>query len=403
MGMRTSWRRALALAGCVGLVVAACGDDDDDDDTSSGTEPVAETTAPGATGATSDSAATGDTGGSGDAADAAAFVAQYTQRPTAIAVDAPVDAEIPTGLEVTWIQCPVPACVQLEQPLREAAETLGWELTTVQHEGTPESVKAAYEQAVRDEPDAVVSSGFPRVIFDEELAQLAALDIPVVQITVTDPPGDGITAVVNGPGRNARVGEQLANFVAADSGGTANAVWVTTGFPILVPEFEGDGGSGGFGPTLAAVCPDCSVSQLDVPIEALGVDAPARIVAHLQANPDVDYVVGAFGDIVGGLPGALADAGLADGVTIVTYTQNPALSAALEQGEVAAVVGFPGPENMWQAADVLARHFAGVDFETQYDDLPSWIITADNVPSTTDEFPLVEDYQDQYRALWGVG
>jgi ribose transport system substrate-binding protein len=116
----------------------------------------------------------------------------------------------------------------------------------------------------------------------------------------------------------------------------------------------------------------------------------------------VNYVVGAFGDIVNGLPGALKDAGLADKVKIVTYTQNPALSAALKAGEIEAVVGFPGAENMWQATDVLLRSFAGQTFEPAWNDLPSWIITADNVPSTTEDYPLVADYQAQYKALWGV-
>jgi hypothetical protein len=91
-----------------------------------------------------------------------------------------------------------------------------------------------------------------------------------------------------------------------------------------------------------------------------------------------------------------------DSVRIVTYTQNPALSAGLEDGSVAAVVGFPGAENMWQVADTFLRIFTDQDFEPLVNDLPSWIITGDNVPSTTDEYPLVEDYQDQYREFWGV-
>ena len=380
---RSGAKRRLLVVGVVAAALAlfatACGDDDD------GT-----------------SAPTTEAGGGGDGGDAQAFVDALLERPTAIAQTEEFTGEVPEDKTIMWIQCPVTACIQLEAPLKDATDALGWTLVTVSHEGTPESVKAAYEQAVREEPDGVISSGFPRAIFEVELEQLAEKDIPVVQITVTDEPVDGITAVVNGPGRNARVGEQLANFVVADSGGAANVLWVTTGFPILVPELEGLDGERGFEPTLSALCDACEVDVLDLPLEALGTDAPARTVAHLQANPDIDYVVGAFSDIVSALPGSLEDAGIADRVKVVTYTQNPALSAALEAGEVEAVIGFPGQENMWQAIDVLLRAFEGVDFETEWSDLPSWIITADNVPSTTDEFPLVEDYQEQYLALWGV-
>lgn len=380
--------RFLALLLVLALLGAACGDDDSEPEVQDTTPPT-----------TSGTTASGDSGG---ADTAQAFVDALTSRPTQVAQSEPFTGEIPEGKTIMWIQCPVTACQQLEQPLKDATDALGWTLTTVTHEGTPESVKAAYEQAVREAPDAVVSSGFPRVIFETELEQLAASNIPVIQITVTDEPVDGLTAIVNGPGRNASVGEQLANFVVADSDATANTLWVTTGYPILEPELDGLDGEQGFEPTMTALCEACSVDVLDLPFEALGTDAPARIVAHLQANPDITYVVGAFGDIVSGLPGALNDAGMADDVKLVTYTQNPALSAALEAGEVEAVVGFPGAENMWQAVDVLLRSFAGEEFESTWNDLPSWIITADNVPSTTDEYPLVEDYQAQYLALWGV-
>lgn len=395
---RRRWVRLGAVVSALAIVAAGCGGDDDG---SSNTASVSSEAPSGTEAPSGDSVATGST----DAAtgDAAAQLAALLERPTKITNTTPIDAEIPSGKTIMWIQCPVPACVQLGEPLKEAVEALGWTLKIVTHEGTPESLKAAYEQAVREEPDGVVSSGFPRSMFEPELAQLAEKNIPVIQLTTTDPPGDGITAVINGPARNADVGEQLALFVSGDSENTAKVLWVTAAFPILVPALEGLDGSGGFQPTLGSLCPDCTVDSLEMPIESIGTDAPARIVAYLQAHPDVNYVVGAFSDVVGGLSGALADAGLADSVKIATYTQNPSLSAELEQGTVAAVVGFPGQENMWQAADTFARIFAGVEFVEEFNDLPSWIITAGNVPSTTEEYPLVADYQAQYKTLWGLG
>lgn len=323
-------------------------------------------------------------------------------RPTEIAQDVPFEGEVPVGKKVVWIQCSVPACIALGGPFQEAMDALGWELVVISHDGTPEGVKDAWAQAAREQPDGVVSSGYPRQMYEPELQELSAAGVPVVLLTVTDPPGDGITAVVNGPARNAEVGRQLAVFVAADSAGAANAVWVTSTFPILVPELEGVDGVGGFAPTLAATCPDCTYETLEIPIDALGTQAPQRIVSYLQANPDVNYVVGAFGDIVTALPGALADAGLTDQVKIATYSQNETLAAALEQGDIDAVIGFPGPENMWQIADTLLRVFTDQPYEQVMSDLPSWVITGETVPSTTEFFPLVEDYQAQYKELWGV-
>jgi ribose transport system substrate-binding protein len=399
-GFMTSHRHfrlsAIAALGSLLITVVACGDDDD----ASSTAPApADSTGPAGSepAGTEPAETTAASGG-----EAAAMMEELLSRPTEITNTAPIDAEIPSDKNIMWIQCSVPACIALGEPLQEASDALGWNLKIVSHDGTPEGVKAAYEQAVREEPDGVVSSGYPRSIFEPELQQLAAKDIPVIQVTVTDPPGDGISAVVNGPPRNAEVGRQLAIYTAADSDGEANALWVTSTFPILVPEFEGVDGTGGFEPTLTELCPDCSIETLEIPVEALATEAPSRIVAHLQANPDINYVVGAFGDIVSGVPGALADAGLADSVNVVTYSQNPTLSAYLAEEEIDALIGFPGPEDMWQVADTFARIFAGAEYEEAFDDLPSWIITSGDVPSTTEHYPLVADYQEQYKALWGL-
>lgn len=379
-----------ALFAALALVAGACGGDDDD----SGDDMDTTSTAPDTGAGASTTAPAGDA--------AAEELAGLLERPTEITNTTPFAGEIPVDKDVMWIQCPVPACVQLGEPLKNAVEALGWTLSVVPHDGTPEGVLAAYAQAVREAPDAVVSSGYPRVMFEEEMTQLSEAEIPVIQMTVTDPPGDGITAVVHGSARNAEAGRQLALYTAVDSGGAANVLWVTTAYPIVVPTLEGHEGEGGFQPALEELCPDCTVEVIDIPIEAIGVDDAARVVSALQANPDINYVVGPLGDMFVGLPGALADAGLSAQVTLVTHDQNPTLSAAVEDGTIAAIVGFPGLEDMFQITDTLLRHFAGEDFEPSSDDLPSWIITQGNVPSTTDDYPLVEDYQEQYKALWGV-
>lgn len=373
---------ALVIIAALALVSSACSSDDDND-----------------TSTPSDNSST--TAVSNEAA--AEELDTLLQRPTEITNTTPFEGEIPADKEIMWIQCPVPACVELGHPLQDAVEALGWTLKIVSHDGTPESIKEAYAQAVREKPDGVVSSGFPRVMFEEELGQLAAADIPVIQVTVTDPPGDGLTAVINGPARNAEAGRQLALYTAVESGGDANVLWLTTAFPIVVPTLEGDDGQGGFEPTLNELCPDCQMESLDIPQESIGVDSPARVVSALQANPNINYVVGPLGDLFIGLPGALSDAGLADQVTLVTHDQNPTLSADVEDGTIAAVVGFPGPEEMFQVTDTFLRYFANVDFSPTSDDFPSWIITKGQVPSTTENYPLVEDYQAQYKALWGLG
>jgi hypothetical protein len=53
---------------------------------------------------------------------------------------------------------------------------------------------------------------------------------------------------------------------------------------------------------------------------------------------------------------------------------------------------------------MLARLFAGVDYKEDLDDstLPYWTITQEALPTSTEEFPNVENYEEQFKELWGI-
>lgn len=60
-------------------------------------------------------------------------------------------------------------------------------------------------------------------------------------------------------------------------------------------------------------------------------------------------------------------------------------------------------EAAWVQVDALARHFTGQSMAVdQRAVLPNMLITGDNVPSASGDFPLVKDYQAQFEALWGL-
>src|SRR5919198_169492 len=139
-------------------------------------------------------------GSSSEAAfpEAAQATAKMQQRPTSIGLTEPVGKKIPTGKTIDFIQCGVPACKVEGDILAEATKLLGWNMKRINAGATPETIKAAYQQAINDKPDAVLGSGFPKVIDAAELAQLKKMNIPVVQAFVEDQPGDGLTAVIAG-------------------------------------------------------------------------------------------------------------------------------------------------------------------------------------------------------------
>lgn len=324
------------------------------------------------------------------------------ERPTEIGITEALDGAPAKDKTVYWIQCGAAACVALGDSLDDATSELGWKLIRIDAGLSPETVKNAWGEAARavPAPDAVISSGFPREIFDAEIASLASRDIPVINLSVNDKAGDGLTAVIGGGDvRPARVGEIQATWVVGHRGSEANTVMVTVpAFPTHVPQAES------FSKKYESLCPDCELGSLEMPAESMGTDLPQRLVAHLQANPEINTVVLAYGDMAIGVPSAVKAAGLDDRVDILTDTPDPTVAKYISEGDVVlAATGYPGDEMAWRAIDIVLRHMQGSDLTPSTEaPLPNWVLTADTIPSATETFPLVEDFREQYLELWGL-
>ena len=57
-------------------------------------------------------------------------------------------------------------------------------------------------------------------------------------------------------------------------------------------------------------------------------------------------------------------------------------------------------EILFGAVDAIARKVAGADVQPGFAP-PNWILTKDNLPSSTEYFPLVPDVVDKFKAMWG--
>jgi len=380
----------LMTAAALALPLGACGSSDDDGGGSA------------ATSAATAAATTGSTAGDGGGDATSAAVARALQRPTSIGIEQPLRGGIPRGKTIWWMQCSSPACVALTRPLKAATDAVGWQLRVVNAGLTPESVKAAWDQAVQGDPDAVIGSGFSRALYEPELKALADRGVPVLNMTTADPPENGYAATQNyGPDFLA-AGRRLAQYVLARADGDEVHAATITASAFANLGFV----ARGFSAELMAQCPDCTVDDVVVPATSLGNDLPTRIATYLQAHPDVNWVYVGYADMMVGVPPALASAGVTrEQVRFVTLDSLPTTAQYMKDGNyLVAAEGSPKPEMMWRHVDFLLRHFnreptAPATAHT----LPTWTLTAETLPSTTDDFPLVEDYERQYEALWGVG
>jgi len=376
----------LATVAVAGVSLTACGSSDDDGDATAST--------PAGTAASTSAATTAASGLSAE-------VARALERPTSIGIEEPLRGGIPSDKTIWWMQCSSPACVALTKPLKAATDAVGWRLRVVNAGLTPETVKAAWDQAVQGDPDAVIGSGFSRALYEPELRALADRGVPVLNMTTADPPEDGYAATQNyGPDFTA-AGERLGRFVLDRGGDDVKAVTITASAFANLSYI-----ARGFKATIEANCDGCEVDDEVVPATSLGNDLPTRVSAYLQAHPDVNWVYIGYADMMVGVPAALASAGISkDAVRFVTLDSLPTTAQYMKDGNyLVAAEGSPKPEMMWRHVDFLLRYFNREPTEpATAHTLPTWTLTAETLPSTTEEFPLVDGYEQQYKQLWGVG
>ncbi|WP_029138037.1 sugar ABC transporter substrate-binding protein [Nakamurella lactea] len=357
-------------------------------------------TAASGTDAAASSAGSGSGSAAPDASDPAAYIAKLMERPTALNITEPITGDIPKDKTIAYLQCGVPACVENGDALESAATAVGWKVTRIDAGLTAESIKSAWGQAVEQSPDAVVTSGVSRALFEPELAKLAEKKIPVINLTSADDPTNGITVGYGYGPQWTTQGKILADYLVANAGDQKiNAVAVTVSAYANIGMI-----ADGLKTELTAQCADCALDTLDVPVSSIGSDLPSRITSYLAAHPDVNWVYVGFADMLPGVPAALKSAGLGE-VKIVTIDQSPTVDSYIKNGQsVVMSAGFDVHEMMWRAVDYLARTWTGASTEqnTAVDGLPVWVFTKDNIPSTTEYFPYVADFEAQYKKLWGV-
>jgi ribose transport system substrate-binding protein len=372
----------------ISLSLAACG--------SSSKSSTATTTGTSATTTGSSATTTGSSTPSGLAA-AQALMAKYSVQPTAITSTVKITGTIPKGKTVYFIPCgPNPECQQEGQIVKQAASFVGWNTVIVPNDGTPQGDKAAFDQVVRAKPAGVLYTAIPQSDFQSEIPALEANGTVVSACCVTDAVGNGIDYNIDSPEESAPVGQAQAAIVATDSK-CQNADSVIVNLPDFAILADGvkaykDG--------MASYCPSSSVGEIDIALADLA-NANTTIVSYARAHSNVKYVVASTDGVTVGLPAALKAAGLS--TKVVGQGATPTNIQYLHAGQEVGDVAFPYNEAMYAMLTAVFQKAAG-DAITPSVAPPLWVLTPTNAPNTSAAiFPVVADFQAQYKALWGVG
>jgi ribose transport system substrate-binding protein len=327
---------------------------------------------------------------------AKATVAKASERPTTIPVTTPIDKPIPSGKKIAFISCGVEACAVQGPILQEAATTLGWTVDQVATDGSPEKVQGAIESAIRNGADAVILNAADKDAYAKQIADAKKAGVQFVTCCSLATAGDGLLYNTATDKQNGPIGDYLAAELVSESGGKAHALYVNiSAFQILAQVGKT------FQEGMKKYCSTCTVDSIDIPLTSLGKDAPDRIISYLRSHPSVNYVALSVSDALGsGLPAAIKAAGLGDKVTIVGQGGGPQNFADLKAGTIDALVPSDLYSYDYLMIDALARHWAGVPLVDAGP--PYWLVKKDTAPADTSKtFPVVEDYQAQWKKLWG--
>jgi ribose transport system substrate-binding protein len=328
---------------------------------------------------------------------AQALAQKATTRPTTIGLVQPVGKPIPTGKKVVFISCGVQACEVQGDIIKQGAADLGWTASTIGTDGSPEQLQNAFKTALRQGADAVILNAVDRASVAKQIEEAKQRGVAFVTCCSMESPGDGILENVAGTSNSEQIGKGLAAEIVADSHGQANTLFVNiSAFQILQALAKQLGSS------YKQFCPTCQYASLDIPLAALGKDAPNRIVSYLRSHPQVNYVVLSVSNALGaGLPAALRAAGLADKVKIVGQGADTQTFQDVQADNIKSVVPFDYYAVDYMMLDALARHFAGAP--AREPNPPLWIVTPDNLPASATKglFPVVASYRDEFKKVWG--
>jgi len=374
----------LGVAVMLAVFVAACGDDDDDE---------------GAGGA-ADTAEKSDGAGAGFEA-AKKNVEEHSQPPTKIGPTVPIDKPIPKGKKLVFINCGAPACLIQGAAFKEAAETLGWSVSTINAAPTPEAAQKAHDEAIRRKPDGVANSGLGADLYPQQLKKLNDMKIPVISATGNEETGErGITLDPLGPTKTGEGTALAADKTLVDMGkpGPVGSVHLG-GFPIVEKYTKA------YEDQIKKNCPDCTIKTVSVQPTELGKDAPQKIANFLRSNPDIKHLFLSYDLEAAGLPAAVKGAG---GTMPKTYSwgvESPGIEDFINGTRSGGLVPDPFLEGSWSMVDGFARLFTGRDIQESVEFQPHivWAKELNNLPEKSEPFPpVIADYKEQYKALWGV-
>jgi ribose transport system substrate-binding protein len=345
----------------------------------------------------SGSSAGSSSGGGSQAGVAAAkaATAHYSDRPTPFPVNELLKHR-PTGKTFAYLQCSTPVCALFAQIAAPTQKLLGYRLSVVKAGPSANEAQTAMNSIVSLRPAGVVLPAADPNQFLHQMQQLDQAKTPVSANGVVDPQKYGIEADFINNRTDALAGKLLADWAVAHGGGEVAFYGVPElSFTPIIQQ--------GFDREIAAVCPSCKVRHVDIPVGAIGKNAPSLVVSDLQSHPGTKTAAFATAEAGTGLPAALQAA--QQKVQLVGWGPPPAILEYIKQGQWDAGIGVDGFTMLWAQIDALARMAGGEPLTPgQKRGLPPiQILTKKDITfDPTQGWKAYPDFAQRFAKLWGA-
>ncbi|WNE98528.1 substrate-binding domain-containing protein [Streptomyces luomodiensis] len=292
-----------------------------------------------------------------------------------------------------------PGPAGVAQGAQEAAKLLGWNVRTLNGQGTDAGYRSAFQRAVDLKPDGIVLAGFDSGSVAAEVKKAKAAGITLIGWHAAPAPGPGgdPKLFTNVSTRVEDVGKTTADWIIARSNGRAGVVLFTDA-TVAFAKHKSDLIEKGL-----AACPDVKVlSYRNVPIPEVNRRAAGEVRALLARFGDKWTYSAAINDLYfGHIDSALRAAGKDGAGAPYNIGAGDGDPSAFQRvnGEryQAATVPEPLTEQGWQIIDEFNRAFSSEPASGYVS--PVHITTAANSGGALSWDS--EGYRQAYRKIWG--
>jgi ribose transport system substrate-binding protein len=387
---RLNWRvvACVAMLALGALALAACGSSSSDTGGSS---------------SSSESSGSAESSGSGGELAAAEKGVEEAKRPAQLNLPGePLAMKKNAGNTVYYIAASlsIPFISEIAKATTKAGEAAGVKVVTVDGKGKADVFNQAVSTAVSQNASGIILHAIDPSIVSGPLAEAKKAGIPVVDMfnrgpTTALPSTVGAQITLDYP----QSGRTMANYIAADSGGSGKVGVITWGiyeiYQEMVPAFEEE---------LEKNCPGCELET----VKNVSPTGPATELQNLTTQmlrqyPEMEYVAPVSDALALEVLPAVEAAGRP--VKVVSADGSTAGLEALETGEpFVADVSDPPLESVgWSVMDQVGRLMAGQKPSKEDADLPTQLFTGGEVPPLEERWPGFEGFEAKFEKLWGLG